>query len=184
MRIEFNLKHAKTGEKKVWVYPDDASFRIDDWFSPGALAGEPEMAIVNFEEVQRDDPTFALLDRLPHEGWNLKRFLDWWFNEAGDDERKSFVYLHNDQNHSVLSAMDNAYDVVWTGVKGDDYKGLGEYMTDEFGLWKRFDNPEEAKKHFDFEGFGRSWLDPKYELSATFDEWCVVTYEIIYFGDR
>ena len=184
MKIEFNLKHPKTGEKKVWVYPDDANFRIDDWFSPGALAGEPEMAIVNFEEVQRDDPTFALLDRLPHEGWNLKRFLDWWFNEAGDDERKSFVYLYVDQDQSCYSAMDYACDVAWTGVKGDDYKGLGKYMTDEMGLWKRFDNPEEAKKHFDFEGFGRSWLDPKYELSATFDEWCIVTYEIIYFGDR
>ena len=184
MRIEFNLKHSKTGEEKVWVYPDDANFRIDDWFSPGALAGEPEMAIVNFEEVQRDAPTFALLDRLPHEGWNLKRFLDWWFNEADVNERKSFVYLYVDQGQSRYSAMDYACDVVWTGVKGDDYKGLGEYMTDEMGLWKRFDNPEEAKKHFDFEGFAKSWFDPKYERSVTFDEWCVVTYEVIYLGDR
>ena len=184
MRIEFNLKHTKNGERKVWAYPDDASFRLDDWFLPDALAGEPEKAIVNYEEVQRDDPTFALLNRLPSEAWNLKALLDWWTSEAGDAERKSFVYLYDEQGWSRYGAMDSAYDVVWTGVKGDDYKGLGEYMTDEMGLWKRFDNPEEAKKHFDFEGFGRSWLDPKYELSATFDEWCVVTYEIIYFGDR
>lgn len=51
------------------------------------------------------------------------------------------------------------------------------------GLWKRFDNPEEAKKHFDFKGFAKSWFDPKYGISRTFDEWYVVTYEIIYFSD-
>jgi hypothetical protein len=184
MQIKFNLKNAKTGERKVWVYPDDANFRIDDWFSPGALAGEPEMAIVNFEEVQRDDPTFALLDRLPHEGWNLKRFLDWWFNEAGDDERKSFVYLYGEQGWSRYGAMDSAYDVVWTGVKGDDYKGLGEYVAEELGLWKYFRDPEKAKESFNFEEFGKTRFEPKYELSATFNEWLVVTYEIIYLGDR
>jgi hypothetical protein len=76
-----------------------------------------------------------------------------------------------------LEEYEKAFDVL------KRMKAAGEYMTDEMGLWKRFDNPEEAKKHFDFEGFCRSWLDPKYELSETFDEWCVVTYEIIYFGD-
>lgn len=184
MQFKFNLKNVKTGERKVWVYPDDANFRIDNWFLPDALAGEPEKAIVNYEEVQRDDPTFALLDRLPSEAWNLKALLDWWTSEAGDVERKSFVYLYGEQGWSRYGAMESAYDVVWTGVKGDDYKGLGEYITDEMGLWKRFDNPEEAKKHFDFEDFGRSWFEPKYERSVTFNEWCVVTYEIIYLGDR
>lgn len=181
MRIEFNLKHSKTGEEKVWVYPNDEDCLIDHWFLPDAK--EPSKAIANFEELQRDDPTLALLDRLPRERGTLKRLLDWWFNEAGDDERKGFVYLYNDQGHSDLSAMDYACDVVWTGVKYGDFKGLGKYITDELGLWKRFDNPEEAKKHFDFEGFAQSWFDPKYEISATFDEWCVVTYALIYLGD-
>ena len=183
MQIKFKIKHVKTGERKVWTYPDNANLRLDDWFLPDVLAGEPKKAIVNYEEVERDDPTFALLDRLPSEAWNLKALLDWWTSEAGDAERKSFVYLYGEQGWSRYGAMDSAYDVVWTGVKGDDYKGLGEYMTDEFGLWKRFDNPEEAKRHFDFEGFAKSWIDPKYEISATFNEWCVVTYEVIYLGD-
>lgn len=182
MEIKFNLKHAKTGEEKVWVYPNNEDCRIDHWFLPDDK--EPSKAVVDFEQLQRDDPTLALLSKLPRERGILKRLLDWWFGEADANERKSFVYLYNDQDYGDLGAMDSAYDVVWTGVKGDDYKGLGEYMTDEFGLWKRFDNPEEAKKRFDFEGFAKSWLDPKYELSQTFDEWCVVSYYIIYLGDR
>ena len=180
MRIQFNLENAKTGEQKVWVYPNDEDCRIDNW----RLAyKEPSKAVVNFEELQRDDPTLATLSRLPRERGTLKRFHDWRYDEADENELKSFVYLYDELDYSCLSAMDSAYDVVWTGVKGGDYKGLGEYMTDEFGLWKRFDNPEEAKKHFDFEGCTKSWPDPKYELSATFNEWCVVTYEIIYLGD-
>lgn len=182
MRIEFKLKHAKTGEEKVWVYPNDEDCRIDHWFLPDDK--EPSKAVVDFEQLQRDDPTLALLSKLPRKRGTLKRLLDWWFGEADANERKSFVYLYDDQDYSDLGAMDSAYDVVWTGVKGDDYKGLGEYITDELGLWKRFDNPEEAKKRFDFEGFAKSWFEPKYELSKTFDEWCVVSYDIIYLGDR
>ena len=170
-----------TGEEKVWVYPNDEDYRIDHWFLPDA--NEPSKAIVDFEQLQRDAPTLALLSCLPRERRALKMLLDWWFKDAGDDERKGFVYLYNEQGNSCSSAMDSAYDIVWTGVKGYDYKGLGECIANNIGLWERFDDPEEAKKHFDFEGFAKSCCDPKYDFSRTFDEWCVVTYEIIYYGD-
>lgn len=181
MQIKFNLEDVLTGEQKVWAYPNDEDCRIDRW----RLAyQEPSKAVVNFEEFQRDDPTLASLSCLPRKRGTLKRFLDWWFNDADENERKSYVYLCNDCDYSCLGAMDTAYDVEWTGVKGDDYKGLGEYVAEELGLWKRFDNPEEAKKHFDFEGFAKSWDDPTYEISATFNEWCVVSYDIVYLGTR
>ena len=71
MQIKFNLENVKTGERKVWTYPNDEDCRIDNWFLPDAK--EPSKAIVNFEGLQRDDPTLALLDRLPRERGTLKR---------------------------------------------------------------------------------------------------------------
>jgi hypothetical protein len=181
MQIEFNIKHSRSGEEKVWVYPNDEDYRIDYW----RLADdEPSKAIVNFKELQRDDPTLALLSQLPEERCILKRFLDWWINDADKNEQKSYVYLCNDCGYSCLGAMDSACDVEWTGVKVGDYKGLGEYIADNIDLWKRFDNPEEAKKHFDFEGFAKSWVDPTHDISVTFNEWCVVSYDVVYLGTR
>lgn len=110
MEIKFNLEHSKTGEEKVWVYPNDEDYRIDYWFLPDDK--KPSKAVVNFEELQRDDPTLALLSRLPRDRGTLKQFLDWWYDEAGDDERKGFVHLYDEQGISCSSAMDYAYDVV------------------------------------------------------------------------
>lgn len=183
MNVIFKIKDTSIGSKDVWDYrekslSDETYLMLDDGDKTKELGDKVLLCdvVTDYRNLAREEPIFTELIKIPSDLCIVEELLYWW-DEAPEDWRKSFVYLYQELgDYSTQCAMRGASEIVWTGVKYNEdspkesFEALGRYYAGRFGVTGCL----EYDKAFDYAKFGTvqtERLSGRLVPCLTFGEW-------------